>query len=74
LGADSRAVITLALIVVAGIVAVYGMYLEWSITDLLSVLAFFGPLLTAAITYYFGQKTEERKIELRRTPPNTPPP
>jgi len=59
---DSRAVIAGMLVIVTGIVAVYGMYLKWTTTDILAILAFLGPMLTAAITYYFGQKSEEKKL------------
>jgi hypothetical protein len=64
MGLDSRAVIAFTLVIVTAIVATYGMYLKWTVTDLLSVLAFFGPLLTAVITFYFGQKNEEKRLAL----------
>ena len=66
MGLDSRAVIAFTLVIVTAIVATYGMYLKWTVTDLLSVLAFFGPLLTAVITFYFGQKNEEKRLALTR--------
>ena len=57
---DYRAFITIVLLVVTGAVAIYGMYLGWSTTEILALMAFFGPLLTAAITYYFVGKTTEK--------------
>ena len=57
---DYRALIAIVLLVVTGVVAVYGMYLGWSTIDILALMAFFGPLLTAAITYYFIGKTTEK--------------
>ena len=59
---DSRAVIAGMLVIVTLAVSIYGMYLKWTTIDILAILAFFGPLLTAAITYYFGQKNEEKKL------------
>jgi uncharacterized protein YktA (UPF0223 family) len=50
------------LVIVAFLVTIYGMYLKWTTTDILAILAFFGPLLTAVITYYFGQKSEEKRL------------
>ena len=63
---DCRAAITVTLLFVTGAVAIYGMYLGWTTTEILAIMAFFGPLLTAAITYYFIGKTSERS---RQTPP-----
>jgi ABC-type Fe3+-siderophore transport system permease subunit len=66
IGIDSRAIIAFTLVIVTGIIAIYGMYLKWTTTDLLSVLAFFGPLITAVITYYFGQKNEEKRAAIEK--------
>jgi hypothetical protein len=66
MGLDSRAVIAFTLVIVTAIVATYGMYLKWTVNDLLAVMAFFGPLLTAVITFYFGQKNEEKRLALTR--------
>ena len=66
LGLDSRAVIAFTLVVVTGIVALYGMYKGWTTNDLLAVLAFFGPLVTAVITFYFGQKNEENRNSIAK--------
>ena len=57
---DYRAWIAIGILIITGLVTFYGMYLGWSTTEILAILAFFGPLLTAAITYYFVQKTEEK--------------
>jgi drug/metabolite transporter (DMT)-like permease len=56
---DYRALITVVLLLLTGAVAIYGMYLGWTTTEILAIMAFFGPLLTAAITYYFVGKTEK---------------
>jgi drug/metabolite transporter (DMT)-like permease len=58
---DYRAWIAIILLIITGATAFYGMYLGWSTTEILAIMAFFGPLLTAAITYYFLQKTEEKR-------------
>lgn len=58
---DYRAWITIALIICAVIIAVYGMSIGWTTTDILAMMAFFGPLLSAAITYYFVEKAEESR-------------
>ena len=63
---DSRAVIAFTLVIVTAIVATYGMYLKWTVNDLLAVLAFFGPLLTAVITFYFSQKNEENRRNIEK--------
>jgi hypothetical protein len=53
--------ITIALIAVTFVIAMYGMHIGWSTTETLALLAFFGPLLTAAITHYFTGKTAEKE-------------
>jgi drug/metabolite transporter (DMT)-like permease len=57
---DYRAWIAFGILIITGLITFYGMYLGWTTTEILAILAFFGPLLTAAITYYFVQKTEEK--------------
>ncbi len=56
---DYRALITIALVILTGAIAVYGMYLGWTTTEILVIMAFFGLLLTVAITYYFVARTEK---------------
>ena len=64
MGIDARAVISSMLIVVTCIVTFYAMFLSWTLTDILGLLAFFGPMDTAAIAFYFGQKDEAKRIDL----------
>ncbi len=56
---DYRALISFALVILTGVIAIYGMYLGWTTTEILAIMAFFGPLLTAAITYYFVTRAEK---------------
>lgn len=53
---DYKALITCILLIMTGIVTVYGMHLKWAVTEILALLAFFGPMDTAAVTYYFVSK------------------
>lgn len=57
---DYRALITIILLILTGITCLYGMFLGWTTTEILAILAFFGPMDTAAITYYFVRKQIER--------------
>jgi fatty acid desaturase len=53
--------ITIALVAVTFVITIYGMHIGWSTTEILALLAFFGPLLTAAITHYFLGKSAEKE-------------
>ncbi len=64
---DYRGIITVALLIVTGAVALCGMLLGWTTEEILAIMAFFGPLLTAAITYYFAEKAEERRLTEKTT-------
>lgn len=63
---DYRALITVILLILTGVVCLYGMYLGWSTPDVLAVTAFFGQWVMAAITYYFVSKQVERVTTSRK--------
>lgn len=63
---DSRAVIATLLVLAITGIAFYAMYLKWPLTDILGMLAFFGPFVSAAIAFYFGVKNESNRIALAR--------
>lgn len=56
---DYRALIAVILLILTGVVAIYGMMIRWTMTDILGLMAFFGPMDTAAVTYYFSAKQSE---------------
>jgi len=65
---DYRALITVILLILTGAICLYGMNLGWTTTEILAIMAFFGPMDTAAITYYFvGRQVERISAALAKT-------